>query len=139
MAEYLHKEFYVKINKTHISYFFLILTGLVMFAHAIVPHQHHFELYSTPSDNHSKHSTPINQEEQPDTYCHALNILTTARTETQAVNVTSLLKDIDFPYTIEDVEYPIFEYLTVFRLDKNPKQAKQIFINARSLRAPPTC
>lgn len=129
----------MKAKKKHIGYFFLVLTGLVMFAHAIVPHHHHFELYDASDDNHSEHSAPINQGEQSDTYCHSLNILTTTKTETQAVKVTSLSKDVDFLFTIEKTEYPISEDFNVFRPNETPKHAKQIFITARSLRAPPIC
>ncbi len=61
----MRKEF-----KNSIPYF-LLIAGVIIFFHAILPHDHHYAADNTPRTTHSQHpdNSPI--------HCHALNDLIT--------------------------------------------------------------
>ncbi|MFV0365689.1 MAG: hypothetical protein ACK5JS_04190 [Mangrovibacterium sp.] len=53
--------------------FFLLLAGLIVFAHTIIPHDHHPELIHSALD--SSYENHNNDNSAPLAHCHAFNLL----------------------------------------------------------------
>ena len=123
----------------HTGGLFTFLAGLIILAHAVVPHHHHFDSVEThPENQECENTRPDKHNENPDTHCHALNLIISEKANDLVVNspVTSIFHFNLFSFDIElyiaskinDVIHPPF----VSSLTQ-----KQIFLASRSLRAPP--
>jgi len=57
----------MKINYKNIIVFFLLIIGLVIFSHSIIPHNHHYN--NAVATKHNEH----NEDKSANTHCHYLN------------------------------------------------------------------
>ncbi|RCW38930.1 DUF6769 family protein [Marinilabilia salmonicolor] len=123
----------------YIGMLFSFLAGLIILAHAVVPHHHHFGSINSPAQEATcENSGQENNTEDPVSYCHAFNILVSERITNSSLN-QSFSEYFSFylaggnvnieASTVRDITAQIFGRQVVF--------IKQFFFTARSLRAPP--
>lgn len=123
----------------HIGGIFTFLAGLILFAHAVVPHHHHFEITHS-SEKEAACETPV-QGQNPDVpapHCHAFNVLISENTITTSLN-HSLSDHFNFGTAgiIVQIETPSAKDITTTIFYKHADFIKQFFFTAHSLRAPP--
>jgi hypothetical protein len=129
----------VNLKGQHIGGLFSFLAGLVVLAHAVVPHHHNFELTHS-SDQESSCEIPLqgNSSETPDSHCHALNILASEKSTNTSLNHSLSDYFIFYPDGINsNIELPPVNNLTETIFDHQVNFLKQFFFSAHSLRAPP--
>ena len=123
----------------HIGRIFIFLAGLIILAHAVVPHHHHFELtHSSVQESNCESSSQDNNTETPDSHCHAFNILASGKSTISSLNI-SLSEHFSFYLAgiIVNIETsPVQNLITTF-FGYQSSFKKQFFITAQSLRAPP--
>ena len=128
---------YLKVQ--HIGRLFTFLAGLIILAHAVVPHHHHFELlHSAQEKSTCENSTHDENSENPNSHCHAFNILVSGKTTISSLN-NSLPDYFSFylPGIIANIEIPpVKNHITTF-FGYRAIFIKQFFASAQSLRAPP--
>ena len=118
----------------HIGGIFTFLAGLIILAHAVVPHHHHFELIHS-SGQESTCEIPAQEKntEAQDSHCHAFNIIVSDKT-----NTTFLKQSIsDIVGIIVQIEIPPIKNITATFFGNHALFIKQFFFTARSLRGPP--
>lgn len=129
----------VNIRGQHIGMLFTFLAGLIILAHAVVPHHHHFELNHS-SEQESTCEIPEQEKntENPDSHCHALNTLVTERTTNSSLN-HPLSENSSFLLSkfIVDFELQPVKKITTKFLGHPVIFIKLFFITTQSLRAPP--
>lgn len=119
--------------------FLILITGIIIFAHAVIPHHHHYDSVEAHSEKLECENTRLDKHnENQDTHCHAFNLIISEKANDIVVNspatfishfdLFSFDKDFHIASKINDVIYPPF----VSSLTQ-----KQIFLSSRSLRAPP--
>lgn len=124
----------------HTGKFLVLITGIIIFAHSVIPHHHYFDSLEAYSENSECNtSNPTRHGKNPEKHCHALNIVISEESSNIAVK-SSLLSQVHFD---------------LFNIDREPETAlnsnntinviyvgfsppKQIFLSNPSLRAPPT-
>ncbi len=118
----------------------MLLAGLIILFHAIIPHHHHFDSIESHPENLECETTNTNSHnENPDMHCHAFNLIFSENGSdlivhsTPATNLTfdffSINTEFDFASKLNEVNYS--DYLIFF-------SHKQIFLTNHLLRAPPT-
>ena len=123
----------------HIGRLITFLAGLIILAHTVVPHHHHFELiHSSEQEPTCENPSQEKNNESPGSHCHAFNILLSERTNNFS-SKTSLSEHFSFYLNgiitnieilpVKSVTAIIFGYKTIF--------LKQFFFSACSHRAPP--
>ncbi len=116
------------------------LAGLIILAHAIVPHHHHFELtHSSEQESTIESSAQNKNTENPDSHCHAFNILVSGKTINSSLNqslsdyfsfyLAEIIVNIEI-LPVKNVTSPILGHQAIF--------LKQFFFTAFSLRGPPS-
>ena len=123
----------------YIGRLFIFLAGLIILAHAVVPHHHHFELtHSSGQDSTCESSAQKKNNENTDSHCHAFNLLVSEKTTNSSLN-NSLSEYFSFylPGIIATIEIPPVKYLITTFFGHQAIFLKQFFITAQSLRAPP--
>lgn len=129
----------MNLKKQHIGRLFTFVAGLIILAHAVVPHHHHFELLHSAQEKSScENSAQKKNTENPDAHCHAFNILVSGKTTISSIN-NSLSDYFSFylPGIIANIEIPPVKNLITTIFDHRVIFIKQFFITAQSLRAPP--
>jgi hypothetical protein len=127
------------IKGKHTSKFLILIAGIIIFAHAVVPHHHHFDSIETHPENIDCENTRTdNHNENPDTHCYAFNLIISEKANDLVVNTPA---ESNFHFDLFCVES---NYELTVRVDDPFKscffvlaQQKQIFLTSRSLRAPP--
>lgn len=117
----------------------VLIAGLIIFAHAVIPHHHHFDTI----DSHAEKTTceTSNSEkhnDNPETHCHALNIVVSEKAGNIAIATSHTLQlvfDLYIPQNSQDLEFERNPLTRLFSLESFPP--KQIFLTNQSLRAPP--
>ena len=117
----------------------ILIAGLIIFAHAVIPHHHHFDSREAFSENLECETTNTeSHNDNPDAHCHAFNLIIsekgndlTTRSAT-ASNFNSdlfyIITDFDFASKLNEVNHThCFTHPT----------HKQIFLTNISLRGPP--
>jgi hypothetical protein len=129
----------VNLNGQYIGRFFTYFAGLIILAHSIVPHHHHFESTNSPAQEpNCESSGQENSNEDPVSHCHAFNILVSKRITNSSLN-QSFSEYFSFylaggnvnieASTVRNITAQTFGHQAVF--------IKQFFFTARSLRGPP--
>jgi hypothetical protein len=129
----------VDLKGQHIGRIFTFLAGLIILAHAVVPHHHHFDSIETHPENIDCENTRTDKHnENPDKHCHAFNLIISNKANDLVVNTPA---ESNFYFDLFCVESN--HELTV-RVDDPFKtcffvsaKQMQIFLTSRSLRAPP--
>ncbi len=124
----------------HIGNFLTFLAGLIILAHAVVPHHHHSEITHSPEEE-SLCESPVQEKqtsEQNDSHCHAFNILASDYSITTSSNQTKSDYFNFFTVGIFAQTYfsPVKTITSTF-FDHQAILIKQFFVTAQSLRAPP--
>jgi len=111
------------------------MAGLIILAHAVVPHHHHFEFAHSSGQESTCESSG---NETPDSHCYAFNILVSGKTSNSSLNF-SLAEYFSFylPGIIANIETPSFRELIPAYFGYRATFLKQFFVTAQSLRAPP--
>lgn len=124
----------------HTGKFLVLITGIIIFAHSVIPHQHYFdsiEAYSGNAECNTTNST--RQGKNPEKHCHALNIVISEESSKIAVK-SSLLSQVHFDLCNTDREPETAlntnNAINVIYVGFSPP--KQLFLTNPSLRAPPT-
>ncbi len=75
----------------HRGKFFVLIAGIIIFAHAVIPHHHHFDSIESHWDS-SANNTPSadSHEENPETHCHAFNMVVVEKSNDIAVQISLL-------------------------------------------------
>jgi hypothetical protein len=123
----------------HTSKFLILVAGIIIFAHAVIPHHHHFDSIEAHQENlECENTNPDKHNENPDTHCHAFNLIISEKANDLVVNTPS---ESNFHFDLFCVESN--PELTV-RVEDPSKTCffistlqKQKFLTSRSLRAPP--
>jgi hypothetical protein len=129
----------LKLKGKHTSKFLILIAGLIICAHAVIPHHHHFDsIEAHPENLECETTNSDSHNENPDTHCHALNIVVSEKPSNIAVN-SSLVSQLHFDlFSIEakpDLALSFNGGTKVFYFGFSPY--KQIFLTNHSLRAPP--
>lgn len=130
----------MNLNGQQIGRLFIFLAGLIIFAHAAVPHHHHFELtHSFEQESTCESTAQEKNSKNPDSHCHAFNILAFGNTTNFSLN-QSLSEYFSFYLhgIIDNIEIPsVNNHITTF-FGHQTIFFKQFFVTAQSLRAPPS-
>jgi len=129
----------VNLQRQHIGRFFTFLAGLIILAHAVVAHHHHFELtHSSDQESTCERTAQEKKTENPDSHCNAFNVLASGKTTNYSLN-HSLSYNYSFylPGIIANIEIPPVKNLIAKIFDHQVIFLKQFFFTAQSLRAPP--
>jgi hypothetical protein len=129
----------VNLKGQHIGRVFTFLAGLIISAHAVVPHHHHFEVTHSPKqESNCESSSQGEGDDNQDFHCRAFNILVSERTTSSSVN-QSLPECISLYFTGLNVNIAIPPVKNITSTVFSPQAVflKQFFISAQSLRAPP--
>ena len=115
------------------------MAGLIVLAHTVVPHHHHFEItHSADEKSACESSTQDNKTEKDDSDCHAFNLLVSEKTPNSSLN-QSLSDYFSFFFTgiTADIEISPLQNITPIFWDFKAIFLKQFFITAHTLRGPP--
>tara|TARA_R110001583_G_scaffold10417_12_gene47977 strand:- start:37064 stop:37462 length:399 start_codon:yes stop_codon:yes gene_type:complete len=129
----------LKLKGKHISKFLILIAGLIIFAHAVIPHHHHFDSIDAHSENSEcKTSNSDMHSENPETHCHAFNITVSEKQSDIVVN-SATVSHLHFDlFSIEikpDIALNINDITNNIHLGFS--LLKQKFLTNHSLRAPP--
>lgn len=130
----------VNLKGQHLGWFLTFLAGLTILAHAVVPHHHHFEITHSPGQESTCEThAPEKIPEDPDSHCHAFNILISERVTNSSFN-KSLSEYFSFYITgiNANIEIPPVKNFTVIIFGHRPFFLKQFHSTAQPLRAPPS-
>lgn len=123
----------------HIGRFFTYLAGLIIFAHAVVPHHHHFESTHSPvPESTCENPVQENSNEDPVSHCYAFNILVSERILNSSVN-QPISENFLFCFVGDNTNielWPVKNITTTF-FCHSAVFIKQFFFSAHLLRAPP--
>lgn len=129
----------MKFKGKHTSKFLILIAGIIIFAHAVVPHHHHFDtIHAHPEHLECETSNSDSHNENPDTHCHALNIIVSEKSSNSALNssfVSQLHFDLFSSETKPEIAFNFNGGTKFVYLGFSPP--KQIFLTNHSLRAPP--
>lgn len=123
----------------HIGKLFTCLAGLIILAHAVVSHHHHFDLtHSSAQESTCESTAQEKNNENPDYHCYAFNILVSGKTTNSSLN-NSLSEYFSFflPGIIANIEIPPVKNLTATIFDHQVIFLKQFFFTTQLLRGPP--
>ncbi len=122
----------------HTGSFFTFLAGLIILAHSVVPHHHHFEITHV-SKEESACETPAQEQnpEKTDSHCHALNVLVSEKTSTTSLNQLSDHFNFFPAGSIVQIEIPPVIDITTTIVDNHAIFIKQLFFTAHTFRGPP--
>jgi len=123
----------------HIGRLFTFLAGLIILAHVVVPHDHHFDTtHSSAKESSCESSSQDENTENSYPHCHALNILVSEKANTSSLN-QSLPEFFNFfsPGIIVNLEIPSVKTVTTPFFSHQAIFLKQFFFTAQSLRGPP--
>ena len=129
----------MKLNGKHTSKFLILIAGLIIFAHAVIPHHHHFDSIEAHPENLKCETTNSDRHnENPDTHCHAFNIIVSEKSS-DIVVISSTVSHLHFDlFSIEikpDIALNINDVTNNIHLGFS--LLKQKFLTNHSLRAPP--
>jgi len=123
----------------HTGKFLVLIAGIIIFAHAVVPHHHHFDSINSHSQNsHCETSNPEKHGDNPETHCHALNIVVSEKPgnlTVAALIVSQPAIDLSITQTKPDLELTRNSLILPIPFGFSPPE--QIFLTNHSLRAPP--
>ncbi len=100
----------------NITSILLLIVGLVIFSHSIIPHDHHYN--SSVSDIEHHHHNDNDSGDEP-IHCHYFNNIDFDKVRTN--NVTNIIKELPILYTV------IFD--EIFELDINYQVNNYINLN----------
>lgn len=129
----------MKLKGKHTSKFLILIAGLIIFAHAVIPHHHHFDSIETHAENLECETTNSDgHDENPDTHCHAFNLIISEKGSDLTLHsfyssnfnhdLFDINTDFDFTSKLNEVNYSTC--FIFFPL-------KQIFLTSHSVRGPP--
>jgi hypothetical protein len=117
----------------------ILIAGLIIFAHAVIPHHHHFDSRETlPENLECETANTDRHNENPDTHCHAFNLIISERGDDLTIHsATASNFNIDLFYFNADFDFAskLNEVNHTHCFIFSPH--KQIFLTNISLRAPP--
>lgn len=122
----------------HSGKFFVLIAGLIIFAHAVIPHHHHFDSIDSHAEktvcetsNSEKHN------DNPKTHCHALNIVVTEKAGNSTIATALLQLGFDFYIPPNSRNLEFVRNSLIQPISFICSLPEQIFLTSRSLRAPP--
>jgi hypothetical protein len=129
----------VNLKGQHLGRLFTFLAGLIILAHAVVPHHHHYEpTHASVQESSCENHTHEKSSEDPFAHCHAFNVLIAERTLISSLNqffsdffifyLAGINVELVTP-SVKDISAIIFGYPVAF--------IDQYLSFAQSLRAPP--
>jgi hypothetical protein len=123
----------------HTSKWLILIAGIIIFAHAIIPHHHHFDsIESHPENLECENTIPDKHNENPDKHCHAFNLIISEKEIDIVVN-SPIESDFYFDlFCIEtnpEITVKINDLFKTCYFVFTPQ--KKIFLTSHSLRAPP--
>jgi len=130
----------VNLRGQHIGGLFTFLAGLIILAHTVVPHHHHFEL-SHSSEQESTCESPDQEKnsENPDSHCHAFNVLIIEKTSNLVLNQSC--SDL-FKYSLigikSDIKISPFRNVITTFVDQQAVFLEEFFFSTHLLRGPPS-
>ena len=123
----------------HTAKLFTVLAGLIILAHVVVPHHHHYDLTHYPEQESTRAKTgKKHSSENPDSHCHAFNLLISEKTSPSTIN-QSFLNNLNL-YTagiIDNIELPPVKNITTIIPGPQANFLKQGLFSAHALRGPP--
>lgn len=129
----------MKLKGQHIERLFTFLAGLIILAHAVVPHHHHFEItHSSDEKSSYLNSKQENSTEKENYHCHALNVLISNGATYFSLNQSSSTYFSFFlPVITTNIELLPVQNINSNFLDYKAIFIKQFFIATHALRGPP--
>lgn len=114
----------------------ILLAGLVMLLHAIIPHHHHFDSYSD-HNNTNKTETTGESSTEADKHCHALNNIVFTKANSITIDTNTAFNALLFVITAFNL-VKLYErvLLTTFPI-KDIVILKQYLSSELSFRGPP--
>lgn len=129
----------MNLKRQHIGRLFTFFAGLIIIAHTVVPHHHHFELtHSSEQESTCEIPTQEKNTKAHDSHCHAFNVLVLEKTSTTSLNQSLSDHFNFFPFgIIVQIEIPPVTNITTIFFGSYALFIKQFFFTAHSLREPP--
>lgn len=129
----------MNLKEKYTAKFLVLIAGIIIFAHTVFPHHHHFDTIESHPDNLECGTTKTDkQSDNPETHCHALNIVVLEKTSNNVVK-PSLVSHIQFNlFNIEtklDLVFFTNDFINISCF--NFSLQKQLFLTTHSLRGPP--
>ncbi len=128
----------MKLIRKHISKIFILTAGIIIFAHAVIPHHHHFECIEEQGDTGYMTVNSDMHNQHPVIHCHAFSHIISQNGNNLSKHLISFSffdsgflgfnKNISIGPTINSL---ISTHSFIF-----PPQ-KRIILTSNSLRAPP--
>ncbi len=123
----------------HTSKFLILIAGIMILSHAVIPHHHHFDTVEDHPENiECKTSNTDSPNEKPDSHCHAFNLIISEKGSDLGIHSAPLSNfnldlfgistDFDFVSKLNEVN---FTHCFIF------SPHKLIFLTNHSSRAPP--
>jgi len=123
----------------HTSKLLILIAGIIIFAHAVIPHHHHFDsIEAHPENLECENTIPDKHNENPDTHCHAFNLIVSEKAIDIVVNSpteSNFHFDLFCIETNPEITVKINDSFKTCYFVFTPQ--KKIFLTSHSLRAPP--
>jgi hypothetical protein len=124
------------------SAFFLLLAGLAIILHSIIPHDHHLaescisQNDSCPLSGNNTDNHGVNPSGSP-VHCHAFNDLVSEKANTNNFSTLTKKSDISAGNVIDQIA-PDSEYISTIIVDQQRSLPDSHYLELSSLRAPPS-
>ncbi|HPE77400.1 MAG TPA: hypothetical protein P5210_13640 [Draconibacterium sp.] len=123
----------------HTGSFFNLIAGLIIFAHAVVPHHHHFDtIDSHPEHLECENTKPDKHDENPDSHCHAFNVFISEKAGNLPADSpaqTNYCFDHFYNESSQNIKVNVNTCFKICYFETSLQ--KQLFQASRPLRAPP--
>ena len=129
----------MKLFNVHICKIQVLLAGLLVFVHAVIPHHHHFD----SPDSHIIHlecsgTITGKQDKNPDLHCHAFNIAIVERSVSIASKLSQQFRQHFDLFGNTTNEYSVFDLCTsVLIYHLNISNTKSLYLCNNFWRGPP--
>lgn len=123
----------------HIGKLFTLLAGLIILAHAVVPHHHHSEVtHSSKPESTCESLCKEKNTGTPYAHCHAFNLLVSEKSMNFLLNKTFSNDFSSFiPEITSNIEFLPVQNITSKFLEFKAIYLKPFFITANEMRGPP--
>lgn len=130
----------MNIKGQHIGNFLTFLAGLIILAHAVVPHHHHSQITHSPEEE-SICESPVQEKqtsERNDSHCHAFNVLVADYSVSTSLNQSNS-DYFNFYATgiVVQIEIPPAKDITKTIVGIHAILTTQFFFSDYALRGPP--
>ncbi len=126
--------------ENHKGKFFVLIAGIIILAHTVIPHHHHFDSIESHWDSScNKTSNSDTHEGNPETHCHAFNIVVVEKSNDILVKIVLLTQPHFDLFNSDQNKYLVVNLPNTILVNSfcYPK-TKAIYLIKNPQRGPPT-